>query len=369
MATEQEVEKSQKALEQWYLGKTSKHYESGTSGPAAISTGVGDHGGVSYGSYQLSSNMGTLKEYLDATNNYNGAFDGLKPKTAAFDQKWVELAKNDPNFHRSQHDFIASQHYEPQKKALERAGYDFSERGKAVQDMLWSTAVQYRGYTVGKIERAERESGLDFSKASDKEIITAVQDSKYKHYKEDFASSSKQWKGISNRMLDEKAQLLKLAGYEEIINTQQQNSKTPDMHYNGSQLEPVKQSSLEVPDNFKSLEASAEKQVRDLYAQAGIDFADGGQNTVGKVVYEAAKANLTEVEQMTVKDGQIHIAQKDPSGFGYTTASFGAVEAANTEYSKSIDGLAALSNPQQVASLTPDQNKTIDEPTKARSIA
>ena len=155
-----------------------------------------------------------------------------------------------------------------------------------------------------------------------------------------------------------------------VITTDKYPTKTPDMHYNGSQLEPVnKQSSLEVPDNFKSLEASAEKNVRDLYAQAGIDFADGGQNTVGKVVYEAAKANLTEVEQMTVKDGQIHIAQKDPSGFGYTTASFGAVEAANTDYSKSMDGLVALNNPQQVASLTPDQNKTIDEPTKARSIA
>ena len=229
MATVQEIESAQKALNQWYLGKTSKHYESGTNGPAAISTGVGDHGGVSYGSYQLSTNMGTLKEYLNATNNYNGAFDGFKPKTAAFDQKWVELAKNDPKFHESQHDFIASKHYEPQKQALVSAGYDFSERGHAVQDMLWSTAVQYRGYTVSKIERAERESGLDFSKASDKEIITAVQDSKYKHYKEDFQSSSKQWKGISNRILDEKTQLLKLVGHEEI-------SKQQDMGITGSDL-------------------------------------------------------------------------------------------------------------------------------------
>jgi hypothetical protein len=146
-------------------------------------------------------------------------------------------------------------------------------------------------------------------------------------------------------------------------------AQTPDMHHNGIQLEPVKQSSLEVPDNFKPLYASADKQVRDLYAQAGIDFADGGQNTVGKVVYEAAKANLTEVEQMTVKNGQIHIAQKAPSGFGYTTVSFGAVEAANTDYSKSMDGLVALSNPQQLASLTPEQNKTIDEPAvKPRSL-
>jgi hypothetical protein len=145
-------------------------------------------------------------------------------------------------------------------------------------------------------------------------------------------------------------------------------TQTPDMHHNGSQLEPVKQSSLEVPDNFKPLYASADKQVRDLYAQAGIDFADGGQNTVGKVVYEAAKANLTEVEQMTVKSGQIHIAQKAPSGFGYTTVSFGAVEAANTDYSKIMEGLVALSNPQQLASLSPERNPTRDETVKARSI-
>lgn len=148
----------------------------------------------------------------------------------------------------------------------------------------------------------------------------------------------------------------------------QQGDSAPDMHHNGSQLEPVKQSSLEVPDNFKPLYASADKQVRDLYAQAGIDFADGGQNTVGKVVYEAAKANLTEVEQMTVKSGQIHIAQKAPSGFGYTTVSFGAVEAANTDYSKIMEGLVALSNPQQLASLSPERNPTRDETVKARSI-
>jgi hypothetical protein len=153
-----------------------------------------------------------------------------------------------------------------------------------------------------------------------------------------------------------------------VITTDKYPTKTPDMHHNGSQLEPVKQSSLEVPDNFKPLYVSADKQVRDLYAQAGIDFADGGQNTVGKVVYEAAKANLTEVEQMTVKSGQIHIAQKAPSGFGYTTVSFGAVEAANTDYSKIMDGLVALSNPQQLASLSPERNPTRDETVKARSI-
>ena len=196
MSTAQEIEKAQKVLDQWFLGKTSKHYESGNKGAEAISAGVGDHGGVSYGSYQLSTSMGTLNEYLRATNNYHHAFDGLKPKTGAFDRKWVELARNDPSFHQSQHDFIASQHYEPQRQALVEAGYDFSHRGRAIQDMIWSTAVQYRNYTVSKIARAERESGLDFTTATDREIITAVQDSKYLHYKEDFSRSFKQWHGI-----------------------------------------------------------------------------------------------------------------------------------------------------------------------------
>ncbi|HFP9633493.1 TPA: hypothetical protein ACHOQV_005292, partial [Escherichia coli] len=44
----------------WPLGKTSERYESGGRGPGVISSGKGDHGGVSYGMYQLSSKMGTV---------------------------------------------------------------------------------------------------------------------------------------------------------------------------------------------------------------------------------------------------------------------------------------------------------------------
>ncbi|HFO7914780.1 TPA: hypothetical protein ACHK1J_005692, partial [Escherichia coli] len=36
----------------WPLGKTSERYESGGRGPGVISSGKGDHGGVSYGMYQ-----------------------------------------------------------------------------------------------------------------------------------------------------------------------------------------------------------------------------------------------------------------------------------------------------------------------------
>lgn len=221
----QGIEKAQQELDKWFLGKTSKQYESGKSGAATISTGRGDHGGVSYGSYQLSTNSGTLKEFLYKTSNYNHEFDGLVPKTKAFNEKWVALANNDPAFGKAQHDFVAASHYKPQMKKLEEEGYRFSERGKAIQDMVWSTAVQYRAKTVRIVKRAEAESGLDFDTATDKEIISAVQDSKRRHVNTDFKSSSPEVQNNikNNRIPDEKANLLKLDGYENLIKEHEKN--------------------------------------------------------------------------------------------------------------------------------------------------
>ena len=227
MATyEQELQKAQQELDKWFLGKTSKRYESGSGGPATISSGVGDPGGVSYGSYQLSTTKGTLAEYLKYSNNYNHAFDGLEPKIKGFDQKWKDLAMTDPKFHQSQHEFIASKHYQPQLQALKQAGFDFSERGKAVQDMVWSLAVQHRSGTTSKIDRGEKESRLDFKTATDAEIIEAVYDSKLRHYKQDFRSSSPQvQEGVRKRILSEKADLLRLDRYEKLIEGQHQEKE------------------------------------------------------------------------------------------------------------------------------------------------
>ena len=371
MATDQEIQNAQKVLDQWFLGKTSKHYESGNTGPATISSGIGDHGGVSYGSYQLSTNMGTLKEYLKETNNYNHAFDGLTPKTAAFDKKWVELAKNDPQFHQSQHNFIASKHYEPQKDALARAGYDFSDRGKAVQDMLWSTAVQYRGYTVGKIERAERESGLDFTKATDKEIITAVQDSKHRHFKEDFESSYKQWRGIGNRTLDEKQQLLKLQGYEEIIRNQSQEpKKTPEYNSSPDKYTPPQSANTTVDTQnslsktHQTLITDSEKHVHNLYKEHGLTVDKGTHNTVMCVAVAAAEQGMCRIDRSAVKDGNINVAQMD--GAVATMASVNGNVAANTPVEQSLSKLASIEQSRAQSINNPSQ--TLNQPQHARSV-
>ena len=95
-----------------------------------------------------------------------------------------------------------------------------------MQDMVWSLAVQHRDYTVDKIKRAQDESGLNFKTATDAEIIEAVYDSKLRHYKQDFRSSSpKVQEGVRKRILSEKADLLRLDRYEKLLEGQQQEKE------------------------------------------------------------------------------------------------------------------------------------------------
>lgn len=45
-------------LRPWHLGQTSSRYESSGGGAATIAHVPGDHGGASYGAFQLSSRAG-----------------------------------------------------------------------------------------------------------------------------------------------------------------------------------------------------------------------------------------------------------------------------------------------------------------------
>jgi peptidoglycan hydrolase-like protein with peptidoglycan-binding domain len=197
----------------WHLGQTSIKYETGGRGAGTISTGKGDRGGVSYGSYQLSSKMGTLQEYLDQSP-YKNQFKGLEPTTPAFNAKWRELARNDPEFAKDQHDFIKETHYDVQNDKLKARSLDLSGRGPVVQDALWSTSVQFRNLTPGIFAKGLQEKfGKDYklSELSDKDIVEAVQDYKINHNKELFSKSPKLWDGLLERARNEKADLLQLA--------------------------------------------------------------------------------------------------------------------------------------------------------------
>ncbi|WP_244150046.1 XVIPCD domain-containing protein [Xanthomonas sacchari] len=192
---------------------TSSRYESGGRGAGTISTGKGDHGGVSYGTYQLSSAAGTLSEYL-SSSRYGSEFKGLAPNSDAFTARWRQLANEDPAFGQDQHDFIRRTHYDVQVSKLAAAGIDLRDRGPAVQDALWSTSVQFRELTPGIFQRGLSEKFGDhyrLSELSDKQIIEAVQDYKYSHTANLFKSSPTYWDSLRARALDEKQDLIELS--------------------------------------------------------------------------------------------------------------------------------------------------------------
>jgi hypothetical protein len=125
------------------LGFLSEKEESGGRGPGTVSSGVGDPGGVSYGTYQLSSTLGRADAFVKRF--YPTEFKGLKGGTPAFSTKWRELAKKDPvGLHKNEHAFIKETHQDIQaRKVLSEVGLDVGARSRVVQDVVWSVAVQH----------------------------------------------------------------------------------------------------------------------------------------------------------------------------------------------------------------------------------
>lgn len=191
----------------WELGTTSEHYESGGRGPGVISSGRGDHGGASYGCYQLSSKLGVVQHYIKQSK-YKNRFDGLQIGTQEFNSEWKSIAIEDKNgFSHDQYLFIKKTHYEAQLGFLAKHGISINHKRAAIHDMIWSTSVQYGPYTNLIVKAV---TGLSFDSATDIQIITAVQDYKHDNVETKFRSSRTLWPGLKARAISEKAKLLKL---------------------------------------------------------------------------------------------------------------------------------------------------------------
>lgn len=195
----------------YHLGEISERYES--AGPGTISTGQGDYGGASYGTYQLSTNQGTLAEYL-AQSRYRDEFRDLEPNTPAFNATWRNLADQDPGFGQDQTDFIHDTHYSEQLNRLKSAGIDLSDRGPSVQEALFSTSIQYRRLTKNVFENGLKEvygDHYDLTRLSDRDIVSAVQDYKLSHTEQLFQNSPRLWDQLRARATSEKDDLIALA--------------------------------------------------------------------------------------------------------------------------------------------------------------
>lgn len=206
----------------WTLGDTSRWFETRNRGAETISSGKGDRGGVSYGSYQMSSNLGVVQKFLQSSG-YQKHFAGMPVNSAGFKQKWKELAKNDPAFSKAQHDYIQKTHYDPLMKKLNNSGIDLSNRGAAVKDAVWSTSVQFGGGST-VIQKALK--GKDISKLSDADIVKSIQGYKYAQTESLFRSSPSQWGGLRSRAKNEEKALLELDKKQAFLN-KIPNANTP----------------------------------------------------------------------------------------------------------------------------------------------
>jgi LysM repeat protein len=130
------------------LGELSAKYETGGRGPGTVSTGAGDPGGVSYGSYQMATKMGTVARFVaQAGFQWANDFKGLAPGTAPFTACWKRIASAETAaFQSAQHAFIKKSHYDLlAAKILSDDGLDVNTCSRALQDVVWSTAVQHGG--------------------------------------------------------------------------------------------------------------------------------------------------------------------------------------------------------------------------------
>lgn len=133
------------------LGDLSKKYES-NGNPAAISTGVDDLGGKSYGMYQLSSNVGALVAFIrwSMVKGYAFAYRLCnKYRQDGFDDEWKKCAvEYEHTFSYAQHQYIKEKYYDVAKELLKASMYDLDNHSDVMQDVVWSRAVQYGPYQI-----------------------------------------------------------------------------------------------------------------------------------------------------------------------------------------------------------------------------
>jgi len=195
-----------------------------TKAAATISKGTGDHGGKSYGAYQLASKQGNVEKFLKASG-YDKEFKGLSVGSKEFDEKWVSVAKSDPKFYEAQRNYSYGANLHPMIAALKKNKIDLTKRSIAVQQMLVSTANQY-GPSIGAdvITKAlTLDGGTSIENLTDEDLIRRVYKFKISNVSVNFKKSKDNWPGLIKRFEREGNNLAAMAtgGKGEIVTAKQ----------------------------------------------------------------------------------------------------------------------------------------------------
>lgn len=179
------------------LGALSARYES-SGNPGAI--GYDSTGGWSYGTYQLATIPGTFEDFMDFLQvrspdlakplNEAGGSDAATKGSKKFRTAWVRLAHHDGvSFGQAQHDFIKTTHYDRQAAKLKgNFGIDVDQRSRALQNVVWSMAVQHGNGTQIIFNNALKNAKASGVNDAEMIVLLYAERSKVNIY---FASSKK----------------------------------------------------------------------------------------------------------------------------------------------------------------------------------
>ena len=133
------------------IASLSAKYES-HGNPGVVSSGSGDLGGVSYGSYQLASNTGAVDSFLewakgysnDALANYARELSKFPINSQEFKNLWRNNGDVDPGgFEELQDAYIIDHYYEAAASALRNNYFEINKHSIAMKAVLFSRSVQY----------------------------------------------------------------------------------------------------------------------------------------------------------------------------------------------------------------------------------
>lgn len=129
------------------LGDYVKKHESGKKGTFAI--GRDKNGGYSYGTYQIASRPGTMKDFVRYLKNRKPeAYKALSAagdpnKKGEFQETWLRLAKDKIITPEDEYDFIYRTHYTPALNTLTPELKSLVESNRGLREVVWSTSVQH----------------------------------------------------------------------------------------------------------------------------------------------------------------------------------------------------------------------------------
>lgn len=166
------------------IGKLSAHFESGEKGVGAV--GYDPSGGTSYGVYQIASRPGSMGDFIkylrkrqpEWAHRLQAAGPANTGSTrGAMPGEWKKIAQENPKrFEQLQRDFIRTHFHNPAAKSIyHTTGLDVNQRSQALQEVLWSTAVQHGAAGARKIfAKAVRQLELRGRELSDAALIQRV---------------------------------------------------------------------------------------------------------------------------------------------------------------------------------------------------